>query len=70
MSLTSTDTRRVAFKATRAHRGKQLGVRCPPILHKAIVQAARRNLSNTSDYVRQVLVERLRAEGVNFDEIA
>jgi len=42
-----------------------LFVRCPPILHAALKRAAKHGTVTISPYLRDALIERLRADGIS-----
>ena len=42
-----------------------LFVRCPPILHAALQRAAKHSTVTISAYLRDALIERLRADGIS-----
>ena len=41
--------------------------RCPPVLPKAVREAAERQMISASAYMRGAILERLTRDGVNFD---
>ena len=44
-----------------------LFVRCPPILRAALKRAAKHSSVTISGYLRNALIERLRADGISLD---
>jgi len=40
-------------------------IRCPPLLCRAIDEAATKNLSTQSDYVRRAIIDRLKEDGID-----
>jgi metal-responsive CopG/Arc/MetJ family transcriptional regulator len=45
-------------------------IRAPEFLTKALDRAADRQLTSRSDFIRAALVDRLRADGIDVDQLA
>ncbi len=53
---------------SRSRFPRRIEVRCPATLPDVIERTAQRRLMTPSEYIRQSLFERLKADGVSFDQ--